>query len=346
MISQSHINSVDKNSEGDYLISGRHVKTIYKVSGVDGHVIWRLGGTQSDFSMDYEFNFQHDARYRGEHGTTTIISLYNNGADSAVPAVGQTKPGYESESSGIVVVVDTATASSTLLERYISPDRQLSNSQGDLQFLPRGNRLIGMGNLPYIVEFTNNATGTGEVAYYAHLSFEDGAPHSSYRNFKMPWSAQPAVAPDLFAYSHTCVSQVVFYVSWNGATDVASWRFLASNSTDAPFIPVTTVPKTGFETTATFPYFATYAFAEALDATGAVLDRSEITITFVPSSILATSCSEISCPFGTDYSTAANQTCNGTLSPSSTPSSTSVMLNTTMSSSSSSTSSTLRGYGN
>lgn len=58
----SHINSVDKDTDGDFLISARHVSTIYKIAGLTspsglapGEIIWRLGGKRSSFPiMDSE----------------------------------------------------------------------------------------------------------------------------------------------------------------------------------------------------------------------------------------------------------------------------------------------------
>ena len=38
-----HMNSVDKNADGDYLISARYTNAIYKISGKDGSIIWRFG---------------------------------------------------------------------------------------------------------------------------------------------------------------------------------------------------------------------------------------------------------------------------------------------------------------
>ena len=308
----SHINSVDKNVEGDYLVSARHVKTIYKISGVDGHIIWRLGGKRSTFTMDYEFNFQHNARYRDDNGAATTISLYDNGSDDSLPEVRQTMPGYESVSSGIVAVVNTDTGTSTIIERYFSPGNQLSTSQGNLEFLPNGNRMIGMGSQPYVVEFTNNATGEGEVVFYAYLSLGADIIPQSYRVYKFPWSAQPASSPDLFAYSQTCNSQTVFYVSWNGATRVASWVFMTSNSTDGPFSQATSVPKVGFETIAMFQDFNAYSYVEAVDNKGTVLGRSPITVTFVPAPDLIYLCTDTACPAESNYTTATNQTCSTT----------------------------------
>lgn len=61
-----HINGVDKNGDGDYLISARNTSAVYKISGVDGHVIWTLSnGPESDFQLDgFVIWGAHHARWR------------------------------------------------------------------------------------------------------------------------------------------------------------------------------------------------------------------------------------------------------------------------------------------
>ena len=55
------MNSVDKDANGDYLVSGRNTHTIYKVSGSDGSIIWRLGGKMSTFHLNsFNFSSQND----------------------------------------------------------------------------------------------------------------------------------------------------------------------------------------------------------------------------------------------------------------------------------------------
>ena len=45
-----HINSVNLDTDGNLLISGRRTSTVYKVDRQTGNVIWRLGGKESDFT--------------------------------------------------------------------------------------------------------------------------------------------------------------------------------------------------------------------------------------------------------------------------------------------------------
>ena len=307
----SHLNSVDKDPNGDYLVSSRHNKAIYKISGLDGSILWQLGGKSSSFAMDYEFNFQHNAQFLSENGTTTYISFYDNGSDDAPPPAGETKLGYESFSSGMVVSVDIVANTSTLAERYVTPGMQLSESQGNLQSLPAGNKFMGMGALPYAVEFTPNTTGTAQVVFYAQLKNTNSDPFYSFRSYKFPWSAQPATPPDLFVYAHNCSTAPVFYASWNGATEVARWRFSVGNSITGPFRHVGSVPKSGFETSTSFPQgnFELFAMAQALDARGRVLGESKAVKAFVPAASLQ-GCDDFSCGARFNYTGAETTVCD------------------------------------
>ena len=311
----SHINSVDKTIEGNYLVSARHVKTIYLISGIDGSIIWQLGGKNSSFAMNYGFNFQHHARVRAEFSDRMTISLYDNGADDNAPPPGQTELGYEMVSSGIVAEVYNETMTSTINGRYYPPGMQLSKSQGSLQFLPNGNRYMGMGSLPYVAEFTSNGTGNAEVVYSAHLAYDDdNVIFSSYRNFKYPWTAKPAAAPTVFGYAQYCTAKLAIYASWNGATDVAGWQFSQGQNESGPFAPLgDPVPKTGFETVGIFDVpinaFAAYVLAIPLDRDNKPMAQPAAFLTFVPAASLAASCTPTNCGPTVDYSTAARQIC-------------------------------------
>jgi hypothetical protein len=52
-----HINSVDKDDEGNYLISARDANAAYKINGQTGKVIWQLSGKSSSFKMGNEVEF-------------------------------------------------------------------------------------------------------------------------------------------------------------------------------------------------------------------------------------------------------------------------------------------------
>jgi hypothetical protein len=67
-----------------------------------------------------------------------------------------------------------------------------------------------------------------------------------------------------------------FWVSWNGATDVAEWRFYAQASEfhDPVFIGKT--PRSDFETMYIARGYLDWVSAEAVDVNGTVLGRSEM----------------------------------------------------------------------
>lgn len=77
----------------------------------------------------------------------------------------------------------------------------------------------------------------------------------------------------------------VFYVSWNGATEVASWRFYgrAANNSSAEFSLVADASKSGFETSVIVPQHIPFAYAEAIDADGKGIGRSEVVGIELPS---------------------------------------------------------------
>jgi hypothetical protein len=86
------MNSVDKDRHGDYLVSMRYTSAIYKISGVDGSIIWRLGGKRSNFKQDFNFSSQHDAKFYSYNNSVTIISFFDNASDeqNRQPATAQT----------------------------------------------------------------------------------------------------------------------------------------------------------------------------------------------------------------------------------------------------------------
>ena len=285
-----HINAVDQNADGDFLVSARHTSTIYKISGQDGHIIWRVGGKRSDFSFPpgQNFTFQHDARFRQENQTITIISLFDNGSN-----------GYNNTkrySSGLILRLDHTDNSVRFLREYRAPDGLLSASQGNLQLLGpnsdwnTANTFHGWGNNAWISEYTNDGTMV-QSGYFATTG------SMNYRAFKYNYTINPTDAPALYTYARSNDSATAYYMSWNGATRVASWRMYGSASRDGPWRIIDTVDKAGFETTFLAPRFHAWALIESLDSSGRAIKNSSRPIrTFVPGSVLAESCNQYECP--------------------------------------------------
>lgn len=277
-----HINSITKNAQGDYLVSSRHASCIYKISGVDGSVIWRLNGANSSFTLtNFAFSHQHHARWIHENATSTILSLFDNASN-----------GYQitsPHSSGMIIHIDHMSNEATMIRQYFAPDGgRSSSSQGSLQPLANNNIFIGWGNDPSVSEHLLDGT----PVFFARM-LTGNTMH--YRAFKFPWTAHPVDSPALWVYSRTGASPTVFYASWNGATEIASWEFWTSDGARGPWTRTATQERQGFETSAQSPEHMSYAYAEALDRAGNVLGRSAVKKTFVPSEGLLASCTDTSC---------------------------------------------------
>jgi hypothetical protein len=289
-----HLNSLDKDQNGDFLFSGRHTSTIYKIAGPSspnpGSIIWRLGGKNNSFHNqdDFKFSMQHTARWVGTDGSVTTLSFLDNASDGS-PSRTTAKV-----SSGMVVALDTTAMIATLTEQYVQPDHKIARNQGSFQLLPNGNRFIGWGAISDVSEYALD----GELLYHAKLSAGQ-----SFRGWKFPFVGMPAKLPDILAYSQGCTAPLTIYVSWNGATEVRTWVFYSGDAPTGPFTKLGTFPKNGFETNVTvYPTrFAPYVYAEALDKHGTVLRKSNVVETFVPISTLAPSCNELQCHVGTNY---------------------------------------------
>lgn len=269
----SHLNSVDKNADGDYLVSARNTNCIYKISGRDGSIIWRLGGRDSSFILNgFNFSSQHDARFRKENSTTTIISFLNNASDGTNSSA--------DTSSALFVALETSTSPMTarVINHYDRPDKNLTHLRGNVQLLPNSNVFVGWSTNGYISE----STPTGECvleARFASMRF------ANYRAYKFNFTSSPSEPPTLKAFAFGAppgTISTIFYVSWNGATEVASWNFYGSKDPAAGLILVGRVPKSGFETMFTFAGYIPNVFAEAVDADGRVLGTSGLEWTIAP----------------------------------------------------------------
>jgi hypothetical protein len=249
----AHLNSADPGASGDdVMVSVRNTWTLYDVDIQTGAVRWRLGGSHSSYAAGpgTRFYWQHDAEFQPDGE----ISVFDNGSD----------PPKEKQSRGLLLRVDAASRRVTLVRQFVNPSKTLlAESQGNALSLPGGNWLLGYGRLPNFTEFDAD----GHVLLDGTL----GRQVQNFKTFLSPWSGQPTTRPSLAVKRAGGGLSVA--VSWNGATQVASWRVLAGASATA-LAPVASAPKSGFQTTVTTPSPGPYVAVQALDAGGAVLATS------------------------------------------------------------------------
>lgn len=304
----AHLNSVDKNSHGDFLVSFRHLNEIMLIAGPhsphgeQGTILWRLGGGGNQFEKDFTFSRQHMARFVGEtndKGSMTI-ALFNNAWE------GFMDPSSDA-SSGQVVQVNTRGMRADLLQEHPHPNGKLCQSRGSMQMLPNDSAFVGWGTLPEVSEFSPNGT----LLLHAQFAPFD-TPQYSYRAFKQPWVGRPHWPPKLLAYSSSCGGPTLAYVSWNGATEVHRWRFFTKKRKSGIWQPSGDTTKHYFETKVhLYVADARFVLAEALDVDGKVLG-SVTEPTFVPDSNIADQCEEWGCTGNLMYdaSLSAARRCN------------------------------------
>ncbi|KAK3353752.1 ASST-domain-containing protein [Lasiosphaeria hispida] len=284
-----HVNSIDKDSEGNYLISGRHTSTIYKLSGRDGSLIWQLGGRASTFAIPdaIKFGYQHDARFlsRSADGAIETISFFDNAARSDRQRGGgldQINP----QSSARIFRLNHTDNTATEVQRFLGPDGGLvAPSQGNAQVLPNGNVFVNWGQAGAVTEFRGR---DATPVFHAYLDSGALAPGvQSYRGFRYEWEGRPREGPAVVALR--AGGETTVYVSWNGDTVAATWEFYArvdvveGGFEDAVFRTqeLGAVARTSFETSLAVASEeirglgdSARIFAVALDAAGQVIGKS------------------------------------------------------------------------
>jgi hypothetical protein len=249
-----HINAVDVERDGELLVDARNTWAAYDVDQRTGQVHWELGGKRSSFALGAGARtaWQHDAREQPD-GT---ITFFDNGATPAV----------HSQSRAIQLRLSTSSKSATLVREQVHPGKPLvAGSQGNVQALSNGAWMVGWGEAPYFSEFAAD----GQLLFDAHLP----AKYESYRSYRLQWSGHPSEPPALSI--DRASSGATVYASWNGASEVASWRVLAGRST-AALATVGAATRKGFETAIALPSLpgGSYVEVQALDGAGTVIGAS------------------------------------------------------------------------
>jgi hypothetical protein len=249
-----HLNSIDPEPDGNLLLSARSTWAGYQVEGGGGAILWRLGGTNSSFKMGpgTETAWQHDGRLLADGEVT----LFDDGSN----------PPVHRQSRGVRIALDFARHEARLTAAYTHPTPLLAVSQGNVQTLADGNTVVDYGSVPQISEYA----ARGALLFDATLPLD----MDSYRGFRFPWSGRPLSAPAVLANLNNTGEQTAVHMSWNGASDVASWRVLAGEHAGS-LRPQQTVAASEFESSAMLPEKSSYVAVQALGAGANVLATSK-----------------------------------------------------------------------
>lgn len=184
-----HANSIDIDSEGNYLLSNRNLCEVTKIDGQTGAILWRFGGNHNQFTLLNDtlgMSYQHDARFLPDG----YLLLFDNGNLHATQ-----------ESRAVEYRLDTTAKSATLSWQFRHDPPVFAMVAGSAQRLPNGNTFIGWGQTsmgplmpsPAITEVTNDGTvvsemnlGLGLSSYRARKYTDAAAPQMGVSTSKTP----------------------------------------------------------------------------------------------------------------------------------------------------------------
>lgn len=169
-----HGNALDLDSDGNILLSSRHMDEITKIDRQTGEIIWRWGGKNNQFTFindSLAFSHQHAIR-RIANGNLT---MFDNGNFHSPPF-----------SRAVEYQVDETNKTATLVWEYRNSTPTYGLAMGYVQRFDNGNTLIGWGATnPTITEVAPDGSKVFE------LTFDQGM--YSYRAFRYDW--QPDTTP-------------------------------------------------------------------------------------------------------------------------------------------------------
>jgi hypothetical protein len=246
-----HINTAEPDADGGLLISARNTWATYKVDPHSAQTMWVMGGKHSTFFMNpgAQYVFQHDFLPVGSGDR--LFTVFDDGAGPPI---------VHKESRALLLRLSNDTVS--VVAQFTHSPGFASEYEGSVQTMANGDEFVGWGQFPYFNEYTRS----GKLVFDG--KFVDT--NSSYRAYRLPWRGTPRTVPEFGVSQSGSTMQV--YASWNGATDVASWRVLTGSSPGA-LSPARTAAKSGFETQLTVSN-ASYVAVQALSASGQVLSTS------------------------------------------------------------------------
>lgn len=242
-----------------------------KISHIDGSIVWRLGGKESDFEADTAWTGQHGARVWSQNETHIILSFFDNARyHHSIPATHDT-----SRALFLALHITEQPMRAEAILSIDQPDGAYNMARGNVDVLPNDNIWVCWVRACLVGEYDSS----GKMLMRAELK----ADLSSYRSYKAEWTGRPSAPPDVHAAAEARDWKVsmVIHVSWNGATEVRRWRLWRSNAAGQLLERMALERRQGFETVMHADDFAEYVIVEALDSEGTSLGHSDVVKTIV-----------------------------------------------------------------
>lgn len=136
-----HVNSVNPTSDGNFLVSCRHLDEVIKISRKNGEIMWRLGGRESKHNQFTFLNDTTDGFFGFSHQHSAIetsrgtIALFDNGNLKS----------QQPSSRAVEFAVDVSRKTAKKVWERSPLKSNFSVAMGSVEELPNGSFLIGYG---------------------------------------------------------------------------------------------------------------------------------------------------------------------------------------------------------
>jgi Arylsulfotransferase (ASST) len=252
-----HINSIQLTGNETFLVSMRDTWTAYLVNRTTNAVEWKVSGNpaNSTFTLPAkaQFHWQHDVQLHGGN----VLTVFN---DNCCRISGQTggKAKFAQPNgvtNGLVIKLDLTKHTGSLVQEYPFPHKYNAYYLGNMQPLPNGNVVLGWGTQPFFSEVSKSGKLLLDAVW--------PVPDLNYRTYVQKWVGTPYFPPSGAVRNNH--GKATVYASWDGDTQVVSWRVLAGSSANSLKAgPI--VAKTGFETAIPLTSTFTVYKVQALDS--------------------------------------------------------------------------------
>ncbi len=196
-----HANALEVDTDGNILLSSRHLDEITKINRETGGIIWRMGGKNNQFTFTNDsigFSHQHAIR-RIANGHVT---LYDNGNYHT--------PQF---SRAVEYRLDEKEKTATLVWQYRNTPDYFGPAMGNVQRLRNGNTLINWGTTnPSVTEVTS------EGAKAFEMTLPEGV--YSYRAYKTDKALLPTSVSANIETPHTFLLQQNYPNPFNPTTAI------------------------------------------------------------------------------------------------------------------------------
>ncbi len=227
-IDYAHCNSIQIDTDGNILLSTRHLDEVTKIDRQTGEIIWRWGGK---YCKNNQFTFINDPiGFSHQHNVRRIpngnITLFDNG-----------NLHYPQYSRVCEYQIDEKNKLATLIWEYKNNPTTFSNAMGDAERLDNHNTFIGWGSgqNPAISE----VRADGTITYFQTMP----ATLINYRAFKFPWKTNLIkTTPEELSFGYVSVGSSKIdslFIINNSAVEIQINGIL---NRDSAFIMLTSIP--------------------------------------------------------------------------------------------------------